>query len=97
MAPQRIEKIESQCGNGMGSDASNLQHLVHGREADRGSLDVTGLQKKAPYALKSLDAERKSPRTFLRYDRRRGPCVIIPRFVIGAQCAAALKATETPA
>ena len=42
MAPQRLEKIESRLGNGMGSDASNLQHLVHGRAADGGSLGVTG-------------------------------------------------------
>jgi hypothetical protein len=31
MAPQRLEKIESAPGNGMGSEASNPQHLVHGR------------------------------------------------------------------
>jgi hypothetical protein len=31
MAPQRLEKIESAPGNGMGSEASNLQDLVHGR------------------------------------------------------------------
>ena len=30
MAPQRLEKIESRGGNGMGSDASHLQHLVPG-------------------------------------------------------------------
>src|SRR5271155_3914264 len=42
MAPQRLEKIESAPGNGMGWDASNLQHLVRGRVADRGSLGVTG-------------------------------------------------------
>ena len=35
MAPQRFEKIESRPGNGMASDASKLQHLVHGRAADR--------------------------------------------------------------
>jgi hypothetical protein len=35
MAPQRLEKIESAPGNGMGSEASNLQHLVPGRAADR--------------------------------------------------------------
>jgi hypothetical protein len=33
MAPQRFEKIESAPGNGMGSEASNLQDLVHGRAA----------------------------------------------------------------
>ena len=35
MAPQRLEKIESAPGNGMGSEASNLQHLVRERAADR--------------------------------------------------------------
>jgi len=30
MAPQRLEKIESAPGNGMGSETSNLQDLVHG-------------------------------------------------------------------
>jgi hypothetical protein len=33
MAPQRLEKIESAPGNGMGSEASNPQDLVHRREA----------------------------------------------------------------
>jgi hypothetical protein len=41
MAPQRLEKIESALGNGMGSDASNLQHLVHGRVADRAAWVTT--------------------------------------------------------
>ena len=35
MAPQPIEKIESAPGNGMVSEASKPQHLVHGRAADR--------------------------------------------------------------
>src|SRR5271169_4507004 len=35
MAPQRLEKIESAPGNGMVSEASKPQHLVHGRAADR--------------------------------------------------------------
>src|SRR5271163_4117427 len=35
MAPQRLEKIESAPGNGMGSEVSNLQHLVRERAADR--------------------------------------------------------------
>jgi hypothetical protein len=68
MAPQRLEKIESAPGNGMGSDALNLQHLVRGRATDRARLRLTNrrndkvgkLQKKAPKALKSLDAELKS-------------------------------------
>jgi hypothetical protein len=40
MAPQRLEKIESAPGNGMGSEASNLQHLVRGR-IDRARLRPT--------------------------------------------------------
>jgi hypothetical protein len=40
MAPQRLEKIESAPGNGMGSEASNLQDLVRGR-ADRARLPPT--------------------------------------------------------
>src|SRR5277367_6786921 len=56
MAPQRLEKIESAPGNGMGSEASNLQDLVYGRAADRARLrlttrgndEVAMLQKKAP-------------------------------------------------
>ena len=41
MAPQRFEKIESGPGNGMGSEASNLLDLVHGRAADRTPLRLT--------------------------------------------------------
>ena len=67
MAPQRLEKIESAPGNGMGSETSNLQDLVHGRAADRARLRLTSrrnhkvaeLQKKAPKTLKSLDAKLK--------------------------------------
>jgi hypothetical protein len=68
MAPQRLEKIECGRGNGMGSEASNLQHLVHGRTARKSSrktiLDLGKLQKKAPNTLKSLDAELKSAPAF---------------------------------
>src|SRR5271156_2090628 len=72
MAPQRLEKIESAPGNGMGSKTSNLQDLVRGRAADRARLRLTSrrnhkvaeLQKKAPTALKSLDAELKSAPAF---------------------------------
>jgi hypothetical protein len=46
MAPQRVEKIESGVGNGMGSDATNLRHLVHGRVADRGQLGSYGVAEK---------------------------------------------------
>src|SRR5271154_5461938 len=35
MAPQRLEKIESAPGNGRGSEASDLQDVVHGRAAGR--------------------------------------------------------------
>src|SRR5271170_1976090 len=67
MAPQRLEKIESAPGIGMVSEASNPQHLVHGRAADRARLRLTSpnnrtvakLQKKAPNALKLRDAELK--------------------------------------
>ena len=77
MAPQRLEKIESAPGNGMGSEASNPQDLVHGRAADRARLRLTSrkndkvakLQKKAPNALKSLDAELKSAPAFPSSER----------------------------
>ena len=75
MAPQQLEKIESGPGNGMGSEASNPQDVVGGRAADRSRLRLTSrendkrapLQKKAPKALISLDAELKSA------PRRDGP------------------------
>jgi len=38
MAPQRLEKIESAPGNGMGSETSNPLDLVRGRTADRARL-----------------------------------------------------------
>jgi len=75
MAPQRFEKIESAPGNGMVWEASNPQDLVYGRAADRARLRLTSrknalLQKKAPNALKLLDAELKlQPRSTAR---RRG-------------------------
>ena len=63
MAPQRLEKIESAPGNGMGSEASNLLDLVHGRAATVRELRLASredeLQKKAPNTLKSLYAELK--------------------------------------
>jgi hypothetical protein len=72
MAPQRLEKIESAPAIGMVSEASNPQDVVHGRAADRARLRLTSrkndnaakLQKKAPNALKSLDAELKSAPVF---------------------------------
>ena len=84
MAPQRFEKIESVLGNGMVAEALNPQDLVHGRATDRARLRLTSrqndkvakLQKKAPYALKSLDTELKSapadaaPSVLLRYAPR---------------------------
>jgi hypothetical protein len=68
MAPQRLEKIESAPGNGMASEASDPQHLVRrptvrgsGSRASRMTRSRFGkLQKKAPNALKSLDAKLKS-------------------------------------
>ena len=67
MAPQRLEKIKSAPGNGMGTEASNLQDLVPGRVPDRADSRLTSrendklpkLQKKAPKTLKLLDAELK--------------------------------------
>ena len=44
MAPQGLEKIESGRGNGMGSDASDPQYLVHGRAADRTRLRLPSLK-----------------------------------------------------
>src|SRR5271155_4182886 len=68
MAAQRLEKIESAPGNGMVSEASNPQDVVHGR-ADCARLRQTSrlsekLQKKAPKVLQSLDAELKSALAF---------------------------------
>src|SRR5271168_514193 len=45
MAPQRLEKIESEPGNGMGSEASSPQHLVYRRAADRARLRLTSREK----------------------------------------------------
>src|SRR5277367_1637506 len=42
MAPQRLEKIESAPGNGMGSEASNLQDVVHGCTAGHPRLRISG-------------------------------------------------------
>jgi len=72
MAPQPLQKIESAPGIGRVSEASNPQDVVHGRAAGRAQLRLTGrqnekvakLQKKAPNALKSLDAELKSAPVF---------------------------------
>jgi hypothetical protein len=41
MAPQRLEKIESGPGNGMGSEAADLQDVVRGRAAGRARLRLT--------------------------------------------------------
>jgi len=74
-APQRFEKIESAPGNGIVWETSNPQDMVHGCAADHARLRLTSrknalLQKKAPNALKSLDAELKlQPRSTAR---RRG-------------------------
>ncbi len=64
MAPQQVEKIESAPGNGMVPEAANPLDVVNGRAADRARFrkndKVAKLQKKAPKALKSLDAKLKS-------------------------------------
>jgi hypothetical protein len=78
MAPQQLEKIESRRGNGSVSQASKPQDLVYGRAADRalrltrrgGGPGAAKLQKKAPNALKSRNAESKSPLPFLRPNAR---------------------------
>jgi hypothetical protein len=46
MAPQRFEKIESAPGNGMGSEVSNLQDVVHGCAANRPRLHISGVQSR---------------------------------------------------
>ena len=46
MAPQRLEKIESAPGNGMGSEASNLQDVVHGCAADHPRARNSGVQSR---------------------------------------------------
>jgi hypothetical protein len=50
MAPQRLEKIESAPGNGMASEASNPQDVVHGRAADRARVRLTS-RKNAEAAI----------------------------------------------
>jgi len=45
MAPQRLEKIESGPGNGMGPETLDPQYLVHGRAADRARLRLTNREK----------------------------------------------------
>jgi hypothetical protein len=46
MAPQRLEKIESAPGNGMGSEASNLQDVVHGCAADHQRFRISSVSQK---------------------------------------------------
>jgi hypothetical protein len=80
MAPQRLEKIESAPGNGMGSEAATHKIWYPGARLTvrlrLASRENDKLQKKAPYALKSLDAELKSapadaaPAVLLRYAPR---------------------------
>src|SRR5271170_5374513 len=68
MAPQQLEKIESGPGNGRASEAWRPLYLVRGRAADRAlrltkrwaGPGLTESQKKAPNALKTLDAGLKS-------------------------------------
>ena len=71
MAPQRLEKIESAPGNGMVSEASNPQHLVRGRAADRAPLRLTSrnvgaqpspsLRDKAKPRNKKVDSGTRTP------------------------------------
>ena len=67
MAPQRLENIKSAPGNGMGSEASDPQHLVHGGAADRARLRLTsggndwvvGLAKRVRDILVMLSSARR--------------------------------------
>jgi hypothetical protein len=56
MAPQRLEKIESAPGNGMGSEASNPQDVVHGRAADRARLRLTSRRNHKVAELRNSQA-----------------------------------------
>ena len=58
MAPQRLEKIESASGNGMGSVASNLQDLVHGRAADRAGLRFRSRENEQSCKVAEKGAQR---------------------------------------
>jgi hypothetical protein len=63
MAPQRLEKIESAPGNGMGSEASNPQDLVHRRAArlPLTSRENDGAKFSAPQSIENArNAERIS-------------------------------------
>ena len=64
MAPQRLEKIESAPGNGMGSEPRtyNIWYAaaLTVRDSGRRAARTTKLQKKAPKVLKSFDAKLKS-------------------------------------
>ena len=56
MAPQRLEKIKSAPGNGMGPEASNPLYLVPGRAADRARLRVTSRENdKSPNSRAARD------------------------------------------
>ena len=58
MAPQRLEKIESAPGNGMGSEASNPQDVVHGRAAHRALRLTEGEGLGGSYKVAEKGAER---------------------------------------
>src|SRR5271163_4003262 len=66
MAPQGLEKIESGPGKGRVSEASNPQHLVRGRAADRARLRLTSrnvrAQPRRPSAIRRSPEIRKSTR-----------------------------------
>ena len=64
MAPERLEKIESAPGNGRARKPRTYKIWYPGARLTvrlrLASRENDKLQKKAPYALKSLDAELKS-------------------------------------
>jgi hypothetical protein len=63
MASQRLEKIESEPGNGMGAEASNPQDVEQGRAADRAPLRLTSRENdKAVLSLAAREAVGKASR-----------------------------------
>ena len=92
MAPQQLEKIESGPGNGMVSEASNPQHLVRVRAADRAPLRLTsrnmGAQSRRPSAIRRSPEIRKSNR-----GTRTPPLTVIAR----SPCDEAIQGTRAVA
>jgi hypothetical protein len=79
MAPQQLEKIESGPGNGMGSEASNPQDVVHGR-VDRARLRLTSREndkvaEKGAQGLAIARCRTEIVTCVSRFERRSGlPC-----------------------